>query len=122
MQNVIQVYNDDDVRKTARGRSARNAVGRALGRAYPTVPWLVDANVDGGVLNISCPAISRKWGMVLHLTRTNEDLARRAVLAAGELLERWNVSRTRSRFDHIPRMINGEARGAKGGELRSRAH
>lgn len=117
---VIQIFNEDDVSKAARGRNARDVVGKALARAYPTVPWFVDANVDGGVITISCPNISQRYGMTLHLTNTNDELARKAVMLAGELLERYHVSRTISRFDHIPRNVLGEAYDAPRGELRTR--
>lgn len=115
MNSVLQVYNDDDVRLAVKSRDIRQRVGTALGRFYPHTTWLVDVNLAGGVVNISCPTISRKYGMVLHLTRDNTDLEVQAVSRAGELLERFRVSRETGRSDHLKRSIDGEAMGVKDG-------
>ena len=117
MINVVQVYNDDDVRIAVRSRDIRQRVGKALGRAYPTVAWLVDVNLAGGVVNVSTPAISKQYGMTVHLTHTTATLEQRVLKLAGELLERFNISRVTGNAGHIQRRVNGEAVTAARGEL-----
>lgn len=116
MNNVLQTYSEDDMRTALKGRQNRNTIGHALGRAYPTVPWHVDVNVEGGIATITCPQISLQFGMVLHLTRDTAELERGAVRMGGELLERFRVSRDCGDFSHLIRSVNGEVYQASRGE------
>jgi len=116
MSNILQVYNDDDVRLAVKSRDIRQRVGNAIAKAYRQMPWHVDVNLAGGIVTITSPKISVKYGMVLHLTRDLMDLEVQAVRKAGELLERFRVNREVGGFDHLQRRIDGEAMGAKQGE------
>ncbi|RLA45202.1 MAG: hypothetical protein DRR42_19640 [Gammaproteobacteria bacterium] len=116
MENVVQVYNETDMSQAVRSRRARNTIGHAIGRAYKNMPWHVDVNIEGGIATITCPKISVKHGMVIHLTRDIESMERKAVQLAGELLERFNVNRTTGNFGYLKRNIAGEALGAAAGE------
>ena len=81
--------------------AARDAM-TALCEAYPGHPWHVDAR--GGVLIIKHMRMSPKWGMVLRLENVHHDAAvlkRRAVLLAGEFLERANTKRGRDEDNEI---------------------
>lgn len=114
--NVVQTYSEDDMRKVLRSAGYRKTIGNALAQAYQLVPWLVDVNIDGGVATITCPNISAKYGMVIHLTRDTMALEDAAKRMGGELLERFNVSRSTGDFSGVKRRIDGEARFAAAGE------
>lgn len=114
--NIINVVTDDDAAAFLKGRQARNAIGNALGRAYPTHPWLVDVDVVGGIASVRCPEISSEYGMVIHLTHDTATMEQKAVRFAGELLERFRVSRVRAAFDHLNRNVRGDVVTAAKGE------
>jgi hypothetical protein len=116
MSNVIQLADASELHAVLRTRSARNAIGKALGRAYPQHPWMVAMSDDGSVAQIVCPAISSEFGMVIHVNQINEELERKAVRMGGELLERFRVSRTAADFSHLSRDARGSAHGAARGE------
>lgn len=105
----------EEVEQFRRGRDIRNKIGHALGKAYPVI-WLVDVNMEGGIVTISCPRITGTHGMVLHLNRPTKDLVKQAVRGGGELLERFSVNRERPEFDHIIRNARGDAFRAESGE------
>lgn len=75
------------------------AIGTRLGRKYPNRQWAVKVDIEGQYLVILCPSVSIKKGHYMHFgDGTIHDLETRAVKAAGEILERHGVARTR-RFD-----------------------
>lgn len=71
-------------------------IGQDLCRTYPGRQWHVDMDSRNGVLIIGCPSLSKRMGYRLHVKRdTVADLIPRARRAAGEILERYGVSRGR---------------------------
>jgi hypothetical protein len=72
-------------------------IGTDLMRTYPNRQWFVDVDCRNQVVVISCPSLSKRMGYRLHMKRdTVADLIPRARRAAGEILERFGVSRGRS--------------------------
>lgn len=70
------------------------AMSEVLQHHYPGHSWGV--NVDGaqGIATIKNFRLSGNWGFVLHLKQfSSSEYARRVVMAAGELLERYRLSR-----------------------------
>lgn len=111
--NVLQVYNEDDMKGAIKSRSYRQAIGEALANAYKGMPWRVDVNLAGGIVAISSPLVDPKheYGYILHLKSDGEDgVARRAVMAGGEILERFRISRTTGDASHVAKRIDGAAR------------
>jgi len=73
-----------------------------LTQHYPGHMWAVNVNSSptAGVVNIYNLAISSLYGYVLHLTTVQNDPTLRCVLrAGGEILERGNMIRGKSRGD-----------------------
>lgn len=71
-------------------------IGTDLMRTYPNRQWLVDVDSRNQVIVISCPSLSKRMGQRLHMRRdTVADLIPRARRAAGEILERFGVSRSK---------------------------
>lgn len=114
--SIVQVYSETEADMAFIARNARNTIGKALGRAYPTVKWLVGCSDDGTVVQFMAADITTQYGMTLRSDRPAHELETKAVRMAGELLERFKVSREVPDFSHITRDITGEARGAKAGE------
>ena len=114
--NVIQLADDHDVAALAKQRRIRNTIGAALGRAYPSTPWHVSVSGCSTAAQITCPKISTEYCMVIHCNGETSTVERKAVMMAGELLERFRVSRGEdSNFDHIARNIHGQAIHGKAG-------
>jgi len=109
MENVVQAATEAEMHEIIRARRARNTIGKALGRHYPTHPWMVSMSGDGTVAQIMCPAISQEFGMVIHANGSTEEIERKAVRMGGELLERFRVSRTVADFEHVKRNPRGNA-------------
>lgn len=75
---------------------ARNTLAR-LNSAYPAFDgaWRVTVNESGGTLEIRNLMLSGRMGCLLHINRIDYE-GRKAVLAGGELLERYKVSRAKA--------------------------
>ena len=74
---------------------ARNLIAR-LEEHYPAFAgfWRVSVNEAGGVVVVTNLMLSGRWGFVLHISKIDPE-GRKVVSAAGELLERYNISRSR---------------------------
>lgn len=71
-------------------------IGTKLMETYPARQWHVDCDCRNQVIIISCPSVSKTRGYRLHMKRdTMKQLLPRCVKAAGEILERHNVTRGR---------------------------
>lgn len=69
-------------------------LGTDLCKTYPNRQWHVDVDSRNGVIVIACPSLSKRLGYRLHIKRdTVAELIPRARRAAGEILERFGVSR-----------------------------
>lgn len=71
-------------------------LGEDLCKTYQNRQWCVDVDSRNGVIVISCPSLSKRMGYRLHIKRDNvAALIPRCRRAAGEILERFGVSRSR---------------------------
>lgn len=71
-------------------------IGTDLVKTYPNRQWVVDVDSRNGIIVISCPSLSKRLGYRIHIKRdTVADLLPRCRKAAGEVLERFGVSRSR---------------------------
>lgn len=69
-------------------------IGENLCKTYPNRQWHVDVDSRNGIVVIACPSLSKRLGYRLHLKRdTVAELLPRCRRAAGEILERFGVSR-----------------------------
>jgi hypothetical protein len=72
-------------------------VGKVLMEHYNQREWKVMVDVENQMLIIGCDSICNFKGYHLHLNKyTMDELEKRAVQAAGEILERHNVARNRN--------------------------
>lgn len=118
MVNVIKVAGDEDAEKTIKADALCRRMGAMLQKHYPGIRWYVDVNLDGGVSNIRCADIAMAFGYVLHLHCSEIELERQVVLAGGQILERFAVSRERQAvrdISHIVKNAKGDAVLARAG-------
>lgn len=78
-------------------------IGRVLTEKYPNREWRVETDLTRGVVIIQVPLLSTEKGYIIHMVnRTMHELQVRAVQAAGEIMERFGLSRNRTfNPDHI---------------------
>ena len=71
-------------------------LGEDLCATYPNRGWNVDVDIENEVIVVSCPNLSKRMGYRLHIKKdTVKELMPRCRKAAGEILERYGVSRGR---------------------------
>lgn len=78
-------------------------IGRVLMEKYNQREWKVIVDIPNQMVIIGCDSICNFKGYHLHLSRYSmEELEQRSVMAAGEILERHNVARSRNfNPDHL---------------------
>jgi hypothetical protein len=97
--NEIEDYDDDDTRKAKLEQWMAKKVGTALVKAYNNRQWKVVIDLEGKMMIIACDSISNYKGYHISMVgRTVHDLEIEGVKAAGEILERHNIARSK-RFD-----------------------
>jgi hypothetical protein len=71
-------------------------IGEDLVKTYPNRQWTVNVDTRNETIVVSCPSLSKRMGYLLHIKRdTIAGLLPRTRKAAGEILERFNVTRGR---------------------------
>jgi hypothetical protein len=92
---------------------AANLMAR-LEQAYPVFGgmWDVTVNEPGGVIIVTNSALSNKNGFVMHIDKIDPE-GRKVVMYAGELLERFRISRS-SRVRQVVDDIGAAARDFRG--------
>jgi len=78
---------------------AKNLIKR-LNMAYPVFCdeasgqslWCIKVNEPGGVIEVTNLALNGNYGFLMHISRIDPE-GRKVIRAAGELLERYRISR-----------------------------
>lgn len=69
-------------------------IGAKLASVYPNREWRIETDLENGVIVIQLPVVSTEKGYYVRMgTRTMHELQARAVQAAGEILERFDLPR-----------------------------
>jgi hypothetical protein len=89
-------------------------IGEDLVKTYPNRQWHVDVDSRNETIVLSCPSLSKRMGYRLHMRRDNiAALLPRTRKAAGEILERYGISRSKiiDPFDieQLPRDVRDDA-------------
>ena len=71
-------------------------IGSELQKHYPNRNWMVQCNMQTGVVDIICPDIAPNYGYMLHINQPSITLRAKAKQAGGELLERFGLSRSKN--------------------------
>lgn len=92
--NTIYFHEDDEARTAKIEMWIAKALGTRLVREYPGYQWSVHVDAMGGVICIVNPSVSNLKGYHLHIKGDTIDaLEQRAVMAGGEILERYGLKR-----------------------------
>ena len=71
-------------------------IGRAVEKAYPNRPWRISVDAVNKIVVVACPHVSLRKGWHFPMAdMTLHAMQRKAVKAAGEVLERAGLSRSR---------------------------
>jgi hypothetical protein len=112
---MIESADIEEMQTFLKTRGIRDTIGKALGKAYPTVKWLVSVSGDGTVAQIVAPDLTSEYGMTIHTDQIGIDLEAKAVRFGGELLERFNVSRMTGDTSSVVRNVRGDSIHGKAG-------
>lgn len=97
--NEINVLELDDVKQAKLESWIAKAIGTELMNHYPGRQWGVHVDTEGQMIMVMCPSVSHEKGYYISMVgRCLNDLVIKARHAAGEILERYNLSRDR-KFD-----------------------
>ena len=97
--NEISIFELSHVKRAKLEMWIAKNIGTTLVKHYPNREWGVRVDIEGQMVIISCDSISLKKGYHLHMANRNlHELCTRAKEAAGEILERHGISRSR-KFD-----------------------
>ena len=82
----------DDIADLETAKAVAETLTKHYGRHLWAVSW------QGGVVVVRVPSLHGDWGFVINprTVSTASELARLAIMAGGELLERAGVSRSRT--------------------------
>ena len=101
-KEVVDDYNEIHVMELESVKQAKleswmgKAVGTVLMNKYPNRQWGVQVDLEGQMIMIMCPSVSHEKGYYISMVgRCLNDLQTEAIRAAGEILERYNLSRER---------------------------
>ena len=70
-------------------------VGDCLEKRYPGHAWGVQGNVETGIVHVYNLNLSGQWGFVIKMDDLlNDPNMKCVIMAGGEVLERYNLSRS----------------------------
>lgn len=71
-------------------------IGSAVAEKYPNREWKVIVDLGGQMVILACDSVSNNKGYHMHMQhQCLKDMQKKAIRAAGEILERHDVSRAR---------------------------
>lgn len=92
--NEIKIVDEDHKEVAQEQWRIAQAIGVRLVKAYNNRQWKVIVDIKSGVLIIGCDSLSNTKGYHIHMAhKTLHELEEQSVMAAGEILERHNLSR-----------------------------
>lgn len=117
-QNLL-IANDYDAQQNMLDMAMAKDVAEALNEHYPGHLWAVNCRGEAGLMTIHNLMLSGQWGFTLMLDKSYSasDLRQRAIMAGGEILERYRVSRGRINHDQMAEMPVDFAGRVIGGDL-----
>lgn len=118
ISNVSSIYGNCRIEAKNQSRHPKDAatvalclrVAKALAEEFPQHPWRVVGQPDNSAVAIMNDNLSTKMGFLLHNIRLDDnptDFRLKVMRAAGEVLERYEISRTargerlRAEYDEV---------------------
>ncbi len=94
--NEIRPEDSYDTRKAKMEAWIAKRVGEAVAQKYPNREWKVIVDIPNEMLILGCDSVSNVKGYHIKMVgRTIKQLQKKALYAAGEILERHNITRNR---------------------------
>ena len=89
--------NEGSATREAADLALAKRLGEELEKRYPGHLWAVNVDSEQGVASVLNLRLSGRWGFMLKLRDLTyqDEIAREAMQAGGELLERYRLSRGR---------------------------
>jgi hypothetical protein len=108
---------DDLVEREVANHNMIIFIGETIHKLYPLRNWMVSISDCGTMATVLCPEISTAYGYNIRLDNHKLIVEDKAKHAAGEILERFNMSRDPTIDDSHKVLVNhkGEALGAEQG-------
>lgn len=102
-ENNLLIANEHEAHQDALDMAMAKNVAESLNANYPGHLWAVNCRGDQGIMTVHNLSLSGQWGYTLLLDKSYSasDLNKRAIIAGGEILERYNVSRGRVNHDQL---------------------
>jgi hypothetical protein len=108
-------HTPDEADRAARDMVAAKRIGEVLEKHYPGHYMRVEVDSEGGIARVIHPLLPPSWCYVIHLADLKSDPGMRTVMrAGGELLERFNIPRTRYNRDRYREASTKHAKLARG--------
>jgi hypothetical protein len=102
--NIIYQSTDTvNIKQEAANIDLAKQMSDVLQQHYPNHLWAVNVDWSQGVASVKNLLLSGDWGFLLHLTAiySISEFFKRLVMAAGELLERYDISRGACKLDEV---------------------
>lgn len=92
--NSVYLHEDDDARIAKLEMWIAKQIGEHLVRVYPRRRWEIQVNIPGRFLIVVCPSLDNVHGYHIHMKQDDIlELQKKAENAAGEILERFGLTR-----------------------------
>ena len=94
--NKVETVEEIALKQSYEEMQIAKVIGESLVNTYPGREWCVDVDIDGLMVTISCHSLSLDKGYHISMLGRNViELVERARMGAGEILERYGISRKR---------------------------
>lgn len=117
----IEEFTPDEMQEFLVSDNICKIVGEDLTKIYPNRNWHIKASARNGIVEIKNPDISMSHGMIVYIPATIPELLTKTRKSAGELLERFNLTRSKhtNNLDvmMLPRNAKGFVANSEKGEL-----
>jgi len=110
---ILTFDSPDEAQARMQSEAICRVIGEVLVKHYPHRRWHVEASAVNGVAKIQCPSISMRHGFVVKIQgKTVDDIQKATVVAGGQILEMFRLSRERGASggeELLVRDLRGEA-------------
>lgn len=99
-----EILTPEDAQRAITDMNTAKAIAEKLWQQYPGHLWAVNADTHNNIANVQLMGVSGQWGFVLHLDKIDPGM-QIVMRAGGEILERYNLSRTGRKDDEYAGLV-----------------
>lgn len=93
---MVDTADLDEMKLTIHNDQICKKIGYAITKVYPDRRWYIRIFDKGKLASIILHSVNQEYGMTVHMLDSEKMNIRRCIKAAGEALERFNLTRGRS--------------------------